>query len=122
MLQQAEKLEHFVLALTGSSAYYNWEKCCTPTLFSVHLLKKHIALVQYISHRWLLSKAALSGKQNFKKGHEKGHSQVSLFACDRTSQKNYLENVKILWVGWFDEKYYFHTNSTFKKDQLLYFF
>lgn len=39
-------------------------------------------------------------------------------ACDRRRQKSYLENVRILQVGWFDEKCYFHTNGTLEKHEL----
>ena len=77
LLQQAEKPGRFVCALTGPSAYYNWEKYCTPTFFSVHLLKKCITVVWYISCHWLISKAVLSGKQNLKKGLDWGDSQIS---------------------------------------------
>jgi len=48
----------------------------------------------------------------------RGASAVVSSACDRRRQKSYLENVRILQVGWLDEKCYFHTNGTLEKHEL----
>lgn len=108
MLQQAEQSEPFVFALTGSSTYYNWEKYCTPW-FSVHLLEKRITLVWYISCHWIISKAVLSGKHNFKKGPDWGDSQASflLLVTELVRRAIWKMSKYCGWLFWWEVLWHF---------------
>lgn len=63
-------------------------------------------------------RAALSMHWHLERSRMEWASAVVSSACDRRRQKSYLENVRILQVGWFDEKCYFHTNGTLEKHEL----
>lgn len=66
----------------------------------------------------LISKAVLSIQQHFKTGPGWSGSQTPLLLLvTEGGRKSHLGNVKILWGGWFDEKWCFHTNGTLEKHQ-----